>query len=163
KAHATLQLMPWRIGHSADLRERNIVEVVGFPLGEFRAVNLGKVVSAYDHDDYQDWDHDDFVIDALLSSGNSGSPVLAVCCKTGQLELVGIFHAAYSRGSALNVVIAMDQLQNLMDTLKRAPRAHADGRPRLEAPDRVALLEATGPLRAMFFPFGPMTAVVYSH
>ena len=34
--------------------------------------------SEHDHDDYGEWDHDDFVVDALLSAGNSGSPVLAV-------------------------------------------------------------------------------------
>ena len=74
RAHAPLQVMPWKVGRSADLRERNVVEVRGFPLGAFRATNVGKVISAHDHDDYGDWDHDDFVIDALLSSGNSGSP-----------------------------------------------------------------------------------------
>jgi len=162
KAHATLQLMPWKVGQSALLRERNAVEVVGFPLGEFRAVNIGKVVSAYDHDDYHDWEHDDFVVDALLSSGNSGSPVLAVSCKTGEPELVGVFHAAYSRGSALNVVVAIDQLRTLMDTLKRAPRIHADTGARLDAKNRLALIDATGPTHESFFPFGPLTGTVYT-
>ena len=119
RAHAPLQVMPWKIGRSADLRERNVVEVRGFPLGAFRATNIGKVISAHDHDDYGDWDHDDFVIDALLSSGNSGSPVLAVSRATGEYELVGVFHAGYSQGSALNVVIGIDQVRDLMTTLKR--------------------------------------------
>ena len=70
----------------------------GFPLGEFQATNVGKVISAYDHDEQGEWDHDDFVIDALLTSGGSGSPVLAVSCKTGEFELVGIFHARYNGG-----------------------------------------------------------------
>jgi len=87
KARAALPVLPWKVGRSAALRERNVVEVRGFPLGVFRATNVGKVISAYDHDDYKEWDHDDFVIDALLSQGNSGSPVLAVSCKTGELEL----------------------------------------------------------------------------
>src|SRR5262249_50297485 len=112
RSHAKLDLMPWKIGKSAALRERNAVEVKGFPLGAFQATNVGKVISAYDHDDYREWEHDDFVIDALLSPGNSGSPVLAVSSTTGELELVGVFHAAYSGGSALNVVIGIDQLRD---------------------------------------------------
>ena len=35
-------------------------------------------------------DHVDFVVDALLSEGNSGSPVLAVSCKSRLMELVGV-------------------------------------------------------------------------
>ena len=105
---------------------RDAVEVKGFPLGEFQATNVGKVISAYDHDDQGDWNHDDFVVDALLTSGGSGSPVLAVSCKTGEFELVGIFHARYNSASALNVVVAIDQVRDLMTTLKR--RAHADAR-----------------------------------
>ena len=134
RAHAPLQVMPWKVGRSAALRERNVVEVRGFPLGAFRATNIGKVVSAHDHDDYGDWDHDDFVIDALLSSGNSGSSVLAVSRATGEYELVGIFHAGYSQRSALNVVIGIDQVRDLMTTLKRSARE------RLEDP--VALTSA---------------------
>ena len=108
KARGPLQIMPWKVGRSAGLRERNLVEVRGFPLGAFRATNIGKVISARDHDDYRDWDHDDFVIDALLSKGNSGSPVLALSCATGEYELVGIYHAGYSEGAALNVVVGID-------------------------------------------------------
>ena len=157
RAHAPLQVMPWKVGRSADLRERNVVEVRGFPLGAFRATNVGKVISAHDHDDYGDWDHDDFVIDALLSSGNSGSPVLAVSRATGEYELVGIFHAGYSQGSALNVVIGIDQVRDLMTTLRRSARepsedlvAHSGARDEVRA--------ELGPLAELFFPFGGLVA-----
>lgn len=110
KTQAALHVMPWKVGRSAAVRERNAVEVRGFPLGAFRATNAGKVISALDHDDFGDWDHDDFVVDALLSAGNSGSPVLAVSCATGEYELVGIYHAGYTAGSALNVVVGIDQV-----------------------------------------------------
>ena len=157
RAHAPLQVMPWKVGRSADLRERNVVEVRGFPLGAFRATNIGKVVSAHDHDDYGDWDHDDFVIDALLSSGNSGSPVLAVSRATGEYELVGIFHAGYSQGSALNVVIGIDQVRDLMTTLKRSARGPQEDLVALTgAPEK--LRAALGPLKEMFFPFGGLVA-----
>lgn len=158
RAHAPLQIMPWKIGRSADLRERNVVEVRGFPLGAFRATNIGKVISAHDHDDYGDWDHDDFVIDALLSSGNSGSPVLAVSRATGEYELVGVFHAGYSQGSALNVVIGIDQVRDLMTTLKRAPHEDQADQFVLDRAARDKIQVALGPAKEMFFPFGSLVA-----
>jgi len=118
RAHQKLEVIPWKIGKSAKLVARNVVQVKGFPLGAFQATNIGKVVSSYDHDTQGDRDHDDFVIDALLTSGGSGSPVFAVSCKTGEFELVGVFHARYSGASALNVVVAIDQIQDLLATLK---------------------------------------------
>jgi S1-C subfamily serine protease len=160
KTQAALHVMPWKIGHSAGLRERNVVEVRGFPLGAFRATNEGKVISAIDHDDYGDWDHDDFVVDALLSSGNSGSPVLAVSCTTGEYELVGIFHAGYSAGSALNVVVGIDQVREMMTTLKRTPRSHRDDALVLDGTARAAVQSALGSTGEMFFPFGASVALV---
>jgi S1-C subfamily serine protease len=160
RAKAALPLLPWKIGRSASLRERNVIETRGFPLGAFAATNVGKVISAFDHDDEKDWDHDDFVIDALLSPGNSGSPVLAVSCKTGELELVGVFHAGYERGSALNVVVGVDQLRDLMTTLKRAPHTHGETVVALDAAARSTLLRRLAEEPLPFFPFGPLTAAV---
>jgi serine protease Do len=160
KTQAALHVMPWKIGHSSALRERNAVEVRGFPLGAFRATNVGKVISSRDHDEFGDWDHDDFVIDALLSSGNSGSPVLAVSCATGEYELVGIYHAGYTAGSALNVVVGIDQVREMMTTLKRVARAHKDDAPAFDAAARATLESALGPAREMYFPFGPNVALV---
>jgi S1-C subfamily serine protease len=163
RAHQPLQVMPWKIGRSADLRPRNVVEVRGFPLGAFRATNIGKVISAHDHDDFGDWDHDDFVIDALLSSGNSGSPVLAVSRATGEYELVGIFHAGYSQGSALNVVVGIDQVRDLMTTLKRTTRDRPDGAAGVAALAAVPKIQAAlGPLKELFFPFGGVVGNVRS-
>jgi serine protease Do len=160
KAKAALPVLPWKVGRSAALRERNVVEVRGFPLGVFRATNVGKVISAYDHDDYKDWDHDDFVIDALLSQGNSGSPVLAVSCKTGELELVGVYHAGYSEGSALNVVVGIDQIREMMYTLKRPSKQKAEAQLLLDLSARRQLLEAARGSPAPFFPLGALTAEV---
>jgi serine protease Do len=160
KAHAPLQTLPWKIGRSAALKARNAVEVRGFPLGAFQATNVGKVISAYDHDDYKDWDHVDFVIDALLSPGNSGSPVLAISCKTGEFELVGIYHAEYTRGSALNVVVGIDQVRDLMKTLKRTPHVHQEDATVLSSSERRKLDAATTSDLEPFFPFGPLVAAV---
>jgi serine protease Do len=162
KAHADLHVMPWKVGRSAALRERNVVEVRGFPLGAFRATNLGKVISEHDHDDYGDWDHDDFVIDALLSAGNSGSPVLAVSCATGEYELVGIFHAGYTQGSALNVVVGIDQVRDLMSTLKRTPHEHVADAPPMDGATRAGVDAAAARARGQgtFFPFGGNVAAV---
>jgi serine protease Do len=129
KASQRLTALPYRIGKSAGLRQGNTVEVRGFPLGVMQAVSSGKVVNPYDRDQEQGWDHVDFVVDALLSEGNSGSPVLAVSCKTRELELVGVYHAGYKGHGALNVVVGIDQLAELMRKKKRVPRALGEGMP----------------------------------
>jgi serine protease Do len=129
RAHRALGVVPWRLGSSASLAARDAVFVVGYPLGEFRATNVGKVTVASEHDGQGDWDHDDLVFDALVAPGNSGSPVLAVSCKTGEPELVGIFHARYVGAPALNTAITIDQLRDFLTTLvppNRAPPAEPD-------------------------------------
>lgn len=155
-----LQIIPWQVGRSAALTERNTVQVKGFPLGAFRATNVGKVVSAHDHDVESGRDHDDFVVDALLTGGGSGSPVLAVSCKTGAFELVGIFHARYKAASALNVVVAIDQVREMMATLK--PTARPDRMLSLDATARTRLREAVRSAPDLaFFSAGPLVARVH--
>ena len=162
KAKGTFPVVPWKLGHSAALRERNAVDVRGFPLGVLRANNVGKVVSAYDHDEEKDWDHDDFVIDALLSPGNSGSPVFAISCRTGEFELVGVYHAGYAKGAALNVVVGVDQLRDLLTTLRhpRASAVRADPAASLDPSERTALLASARGADQSFFPFGGLVAAV---
>lgn len=157
RAKGALPFLPWKVGRSAALRERNAVDVRGFPLGVLRTNNVGKVTSAYEHDDDHEWNHDDFVIDALLSPGNSGSPVFAVSCRTGEFELVGVYHAGYVRGSALNVVVAIDQARDLLDSLKRTPRPRGDGPSPLDGAARARMSEMLRGRPAAFFPFGPTT------
>ncbi len=123
KASQRLTVLPYKIGKSAALRQGNAVIVRGFPLGVMQAVSSGKVVNPYDRDQEQGWDHVDFVIDALLSEGNSGSPVLAASCKSRDLELVGVYHAGYKGHGALNVVVGIDQLVDFMHKKRRLPRA----------------------------------------
>jgi serine protease Do len=123
RAKAPLRLLPYRIGRAAALSAGDVVVVRGFPLGVFQAYNTGKVINTYDHDLFKQWDHVDFIIDAQLSSGNSGSPVLALNRRTGEYELVGVFHASYTRANSLNAVIAIDQLDELMAHLRpRTPQ-----------------------------------------
>ncbi len=162
RAKATLPVLPWKIGRSAALHERDAVEVRGFPLGAFAATNVGKVVSAFQHDDEGAWDHDDFVVDALLSNGNSGSPVLAVSCTTGEFELVGVYHAGYTQGQALNVVVGIDQLRDLMTTLKRTPHGHGEAVAALDDAARATLARqaVAAPWNEPFYPFGPFAAAV---
>jgi len=152
KAGQRLTVMPYKIGKSAGLRQGNAVEVRGFPLGVMQAVSGGKVVNPYDRDQEQGWDHVDFVIDALLAEGNSGSPVLAASCRTRELELVGVYHAGYKGHGALNVVVGIDQLSEFMRKKRRIPRAIATegspGAPGLVERGRVkdALASGTLPL-----------------
>jgi len=162
RAKVPLPIMPWKIGKSSLLRERNVVAVRGFPLGVLRANNVGKVVSAYDRDQDRDWDHDDFVVDALLSPGNSGSPVFAISCRTGEFELVGVYHAGYTAGSALNLVVGVDQLRDLFATLKRSTRLQGDGRSAsvVDRDDRAKLVAWARMELEPFFPLGSLTAAV---
>ncbi|RKH58784.1 S1C family serine protease [Corallococcus llansteffanensis] len=160
KSKAPLTVLPWKVGRSAALRERDVVDVRGFPLGVFNATNMGKVISAYDRDEYKDWYHDDFVIDALLSQGNSGSPVLAISCKTGEFELVGVYHAGYSRGSALNVVVGIDQARDLMNNLRRTPK-RTEGTTPLDALARARVAKRAEVSATPFFPFGSRIAAVF--
>ncbi|MDQ3230414.1 MAG: serine protease [Pseudobdellovibrionaceae bacterium] len=163
KTKNQLPVLPWKIGHSSGLKERNVVDVRGFPLGVFKATNAGKVIAAYDHDEYKEWDHVDFVIDALLSPGNSGSPVFAVSCKTGEFELVGVYHAGYTEGSALNVVIGIDQVRELMTTFKRKPQVRGV-RVALDHAARMRVVAGTKNNLEPFFPLSNMTASVrYRH
>lgn len=158
RAHAALGVIPWRVGASGDVTTRTAVLVKGFPLGEFRATNVGKVISTHSHDEQGDWDHEDFVVDALLTSGGSGSPVLAVSCKTGELELVGIFHARYVAASALNVVIAIDQVKPVMATLQPTKRPEP---PALDAAARTRLVDEVRRAGApAFFALGQHVASV---
>ena len=156
KASQKLTVMPYRIGKSARLRQGNVVEVRGFPLGVMQAVSSGKVVNPYDRDQEQGWDHVDFVIDALLSEGNSGSPVLAVSCKSREMELVGIYHAGYKGHGALNVVVGIDQLIDFMHKKRRVPRSlTAEGGPGgVSATDRARLQGALATGTLPLFDFG---------
>jgi serine protease Do len=159
KASQRLPSLPYRIGKSAALRQGNAVQVRGFPLGLLHAVNTGKVVNPYDLDQEQGWEHTDFVIDALLSEGNSGSPVLALSCKTGELELVGMYHAGYKGHSALNVVVGIDQLREFMVKRRRVPRAPPEGSVALGTAGRKRLREALAAGTLPLFEFGGLYVI----
>jgi len=155
KANQKLTILPYKIGKSAALRQGNTVEVRGFPLGVMQAVSTGKVVNPYDRDQEQGWDHVDFVIDALLAEGNSGSPVLAASCKTRDLELVGVYHAGYKGHGALNVVVGIDQLIEFMHKKRRLPHALAEEGPGApSAADRVRVEAALTSGMLPLFDFG---------
>jgi hypothetical protein len=160
KAKEKLHVIPWKLGRSSTLRERNVVQVRGFPLGVFQATNDGKVVSPYDHDTEREWDHDDFVIDAMLAHGGSGSPVLAVSCKTGEFEFVGMYHAGYSGANALNVAVGVDQLRDLMLTLKKKPKPTHEVLSELDPAARARLMRDEPSVMESFFPLGPLTAIM---
>ncbi|HZZ86151.1 MAG TPA: serine protease [Anaeromyxobacteraceae bacterium] len=118
KTRHPLRLLPYRLGRSAGLKVGNAVHVRGYPLAAFAASNTGRVTAVAQPDREKGWSHEDFTVDALLNSGNSGSPVFAISCKTGELELVGIYHAGYVGAQALNVVVSIDQLRPLLDRLE---------------------------------------------
>ncbi len=161
RTRAALTVMPYPIGRSANLKVGNVVTIQGYPLGVMETTNTGKVINTADHDTANDRDHLDFVVDAPLSPGNSGSPVLAVSKTTGQLELVGIFHAGYARGEGLNVVVAIDQVLDLMMWLRRStrPEAEFDRLGPSERRDLSLYLRQTG--GRMLFGLAGLTACVH--
>jgi S1-C subfamily serine protease len=163
KASQPLAGMPYRVGKSKALRQGNAVQVRGFPLGLMRAVNTGKVVNPYDLDQEMGWNHVDFVIDALLSEGNSGSPVLALSCKRAELELVGIYHAGYKGHSALNVVVGIDQLHEMMVKKKRIARAVPEGSPAVGVAGRKRLRDSLAAGTLPLFEFGGMHIIAQSN
>ncbi|HXL40400.1 MAG TPA: serine protease [Myxococcales bacterium] len=162
KTRKQLPVMPYRLGRSAALRPGNLVQVRGFPLGAFAAVNTGKVLNPMTHDSERGWNHVDFMIDALLASGNSGSPVFAVSCRTAEPELVGVYHAGYTDAAALNAVVAIDQLRDELDTLKVPKRDSSVLHGEITAQDRDKLVKQllAEPTHSVTFPFGGRSVVV---
>ena len=162
KARKVLPVMPYRVGRSGALRAGNLVQVRGFPLGAFAALNTGKVLNPLTHDTERGWNHADFMIDALLASGNSGSPVFAISCRTSEPELVGIYHAGYTDAAALNAVVAVDQLREELETLKVPKRDPAGAHNEITAQDRDRLVKQllAETTRSLTFPFGGRSVVV---
>jgi hypothetical protein len=151
KTRHPLKMVPYRMGHSSGLRAGNVILARGFPLGVFPASNTGKVTNPHQEDSDSRWQHMDFVTDALLNSGNSGSPVFAVSCRTGELELVGIYHAHYSGGTGLGLVVGIDQLRDVLENL-RLPKKDAAAQLVTSADDRK---KGMGALEQapLFFPY----------
>ncbi|MGB9599717.1 MAG: trypsin-like peptidase domain-containing protein [Myxococcota bacterium] len=102
--------IPYKLGSSSELKTGNVVMIKGFPLGIFNASNTGKVINVNIEDNDGDWHHTDFIVDAQLNTGQSGSPVFAINCESGEYELVGLYHAFYSEGKGLNLVVGIDDL-----------------------------------------------------
>jgi serine protease Do len=156
KTPARLSLLPFRVGSSAAVRAGNAVEIRGFPLGAFSALSTGKITNARQRDEEQGWSHTDMVLDAQLSRGQSGSPVLAVSCATRELELVGVYHAGYKEGSSINVAVGVDEAREILATLRPRKKALAQAGP--GAPERAHIEAAlTTPAAVPYFPFGTLT------
>jgi len=151
KTRHPLRILPYRLGRSAGLKVGNAVLARGYPLAAFAAFNSGRVTAVGQADHEKGWAHDDFTVDALLNSGNSGSPVFAISCKTGELELVGIYHAGYAGAQAMNVVVSIDQLRPLLDRLEVGRPAEAADAGVERARALAALRGQGGPLE---MPFG---------
>ena len=159
KTSVRLPLLPFRVGSSAGVRAGNAVEIRGFPLGAFSALSTGKVTNARQRDEEQGWNHGDVVLDAQLSRGQSGSPVLAVSCATRELELVALYHAGYKEGASLNLAIGVDELREVLTTLKPRKRTVAQLGP--SAPERARIEAALStPAAVPYFSFGGLTVGV---
>jgi S1-C subfamily serine protease len=151
KGQVRVELIPFALGQSSAIHAGDSVQVRGFPLSAFQAVSTGKVINPHSRDQEDRWDHVDLVVNAPLSPGNSGSPVLAVSCRTRSFELVGIYHAAYREGQSLNVVVGIDEFREMLTTLRPRKKTVA---PAPSASDRRALVHAVARrLTSAFIPF----------
>ncbi len=159
KTKTALKIMPYVMGDSSLLKVGNIIIIKGYPLGVFPASNNGRVISINQLDTEKGWNHYDFAVDALVNSGNSGSPAFAVSCKTGEYELVGVYHAGYKNSQGMNMVIEINQIKELLETLKVSPK---DAKPEDDPkPDKKAVLEQLPQGGAPdFLPFGERTIKV---
>lgn len=153
KTSRPLQVLPFRFGRSAELAVGNLVFARGYPLGVMPAFNVGRVTNPSHQDTDSGWDHQDFVTDAALNNGNSGSPVLAISRQTGEPELVGIFHAHYRSATGMGVVVAIDEVRGMLETLRPAQREAGERDERAEG--RGLLAEHGKPV---YFPFAGLTA-----
>jgi serine protease Do len=161
KTSVRLPVLPFRIGSSAALRAGNAIEIRGFPLGAFAALSTGKVSNPNQRDEEQGWSHTDMVVDAQLSRGQSGSPVLAVSCASRELELVGLYHAGYREGASLNVAVGIDEMREILRTLKPRKKIPENQRgPGAGERARVETLLSGGPTAVPFVPFGSLTVGV---
>ncbi len=160
KTKHPLRLMPYRMGKSSALRAGNVVLARGYPLGVFPASNSGKVSNPYAEDHDAPWSHTDFVTDALLNSGNSGSPVFAVSCHTGELELVGIFHAHYANGTGLGLAIGIDGLRDVLENLRVPSRNVAQVQATLAEDRRKGKMALDSTKTPLFFPYADRTVRV---
>jgi len=113
-----IEPIPYKTGSSSELKTGNVVMIKGFPLGIFNASNTGKVINVNIEDNDGDWHHTDFIVDAQLNTGQSGSPVFAINCETKEYELVGLYHAFYSEGKGLNLVVGIDEILDFIKTKK---------------------------------------------
>ncbi len=121
-----IEPIPYKVGSSSDLRTGNIVMIKGFPLGIFNVSNTGKVINVNVEDTDGEWNHTDFIVDAQLNTGQSGSPVFAINCETGEYELVGIYHAFYSEGKGLNLAVGIDDLLEFIKNKKSIIKQQKD-------------------------------------
>ncbi len=153
KTRTRLRLMPCRLGVSGELAVGNLVVARGYPLGVFHSSNIGRVTNARQEDLDGVWDHLDFVTDAALNNGNSGSPVFAISRRSHELELVGIFHAHYRNAQGMGVVIGIDSIREQLMHLT-VPPPSASALPAREEVER--LLVETG--EPIYFPFAGKVA-----
>jgi hypothetical protein len=83
--------------------------------------------------------------------------VLALSCKTAELQLVGLYHAGYKGHSALNVVVGIDQLREFMTKKRRVPRTSSpEGNPAMSITERKRVKDSLMAGSLPLFEFGGM-------
>jgi len=120
-----LPVMPYR---SADqpLYVPKPVQVRGFPLGAFAAVNTGQGAHPMTHDSERGLEPRRLHDRCAARVGEQRQPVFAVSCRTAEPELCGSLPRRIYDAAALNAVVATNQLRDELDTLK-VPKRDSSG------------------------------------
>ena len=101
-----VEIEPLMIGDSSQLREGDVINAIGYPLGIIKNVSEG-IVSNLSLPQEID-DTEGFMFTAAISPGSSGGPLFA---RTGRgFELVGIAISYYPRGNDMYCATGINQI-----------------------------------------------------
>lgn len=99
KTTRKLNVYPYKRGKSSELLSGNIARAEGYPQALIKATTQGIISTATNPNKEVTFEDEDFVIDAAINPGNSGSPVFAL--REGDWEWVGNAHAKLAIGASL--------------------------------------------------------------
>lgn len=107
KCDAKAKAEPLTICDSETVRQSDAVYAIGYPLGLANTLSDGIVSSRY-IDEYK---NDIIQVTAAISSGSSGGPLL-----NADGQVIGVICAYYIYGQNLNIAIASNALEALLDS-----------------------------------------------
>ena len=119
KTKHPLNVYPYAIGDSSELKEGHVVFVEGYPLGETKATVDG-IVSNMNPRKFEMGGgittNYDILLDVSVNPGNSGSPVFAL--RDGRFEWVGLVHASYY-AEGMKLAIKINEIKKFLKKVEK--------------------------------------------